>query len=577
MTRIVRYAFFIAVSAALFAAGLCAHAQDKLPRMCRALHKKKFKNMHLKNSPMIFNVESGNDAPHKADMHIMLVDGADSLSRCLADAPEHCVRSLQATCDHMDFHGNVGEQLVITMPHTPEMKHHGENASHDRPTQIALVGLGARVDNMHERIEQMRRAIGQAVRIMEAHRAYEVTIAIPDVDWCSEAGVLAREIASTMMIAGYKFDTYFSQKSLPTKSYSITLRGSPDKHDIISQGISEGFKIGYAVNQARYWSDSPPSVATPRYMAEQAETIARSSNLVCTIFDQHQVKAMGMGGLAAVAQGSTEPCRFIILEYRCASAQAQTLALVGKGVTFDSGGISLKPADRMDEMKHDMAGAAAIMATMELIAEMKPQVNVIALLPFTENMPGGSAMRPGDIVRFYNGVTAEIKNTDAEGRLILADALSYAVKHYRPDAIIDVATLTGSCMQALGKFFAGIMTQHHSLGNRVIESACRSGDRVWVLPLHNDYKPAIRSAVADITNLGAGSYYAGAITAAFFLQHFVANVPWVHLDIAGTTYDVPYSYYGPGSSGFGVRLLIDCIINWPLPVPARGVKEGFYV
>jgi leucyl aminopeptidase len=191
-------------------------------------------------------------------------------------------------------------------------------------------------------------------------------------------------------------------------------------------------------------------------------------------------------------------------------------------------------------------------------------VNVIALLPFTENMPSGSATKPSDIIRFYNGVTAEVKNTDAEGRLILADALSYAVKHYQPHVIIDVATLTGSCMFALGKFFAGLMTQHYDVANRVIEAACRSGDRVWVLPLHNDYKPAVMSSVADIANLGHGSYYAGAITAACFLQHFVGKVPWVHLDIAGTAWDVPMSYYRKtgGATGFGVRLLIDYVMNY---------------
>jgi leucyl aminopeptidase len=202
-------------------------------------------------------------------------------------------------------------------------------------------------------------------------------------------------------------------------------------------------------------------------MADQAEALAADTNLICTVLDHHQVKALGMGGLTAVAQGSAEPCRFVILEYRSANPHAQTIALVGKGVTFDSGGLSLKSSDHMEEMKHDMAGAAAIMAAMEVIADMKPDVNVVALMPFTENMPSGSATKPSDIVRFYNGVTAEIKNTDAEGRLILADALSYAVKHYQPHVIIDMATLTGSCMFALGKFFAGLMTEHYELGNKV--------------------------------------------------------------------------------------------------------------
>ena len=214
-------------------------------------------------------------------------------------------------------------------------------------------------------------------------------------------------------------------------------------------------------------------------------------------------------------------------------------------------------------MKDDMAGAAAVISTMEMIAHLKPRVNVVAFAPLSENMPSGNATRPGDVVQFYNGKTAEIKNTDAEGRLILADALSYAVKHYSPDAIIDFATLTGSCSYALGPFFAGLMSQHEELTQRILSAGQRSGDRVWPLPFHDDYKPAVRSTVADLCNEGSSTYRAGAITAGFFLQNFVGTVPWVHLDIAGTSFNVPdMSYYRPGATGFGVRLLADLFMHW---------------
>jgi leucyl aminopeptidase len=559
-----RGAFVLLLQIVLCLPQIYATRVQSLPRACCALHKRISKRMLLKNSMMTFDIGLGDAFSHNlADIHLVFVGEGGKLEN-VRSVPEHCQESLRLVCAQMQFQGRLGEQCVATIPHVVMGKHHAEGLSDNRLLRVALIGLGRKPESDHDCLEQVRRAMGHAMRVIESSHAYDVALEMPHADWCADVTVMAREIAATLMMASYDFDTYLSTKAYPSKHYTITLYGAHESHDAIQRGILTGMHIGYAVNQARYWSDSPPSVATPRYMADQAELLAARGTLACTIFDHHQIKAMGMGGLTAVGQGSVEPPRLVVLEYRSTNAKAPTVVLVGKGVTFDSGGISIKPADRMDEMKYDMAGAAAIMASMEVIAEMKPEVNVISLMAFTENMPSGSAVRPGDIVRFYNGLTAEIKNTDAEGRLILADALSYAVKHYQPHAIIDVATLTGSCMYALGKFFAGLMTQHYELGNRVIESACRSGDRVWVLPLHNDYRPAVKSSIADIANLGHGSYYAGAITAAFFLQHFVDKVPWVHLDIAGTAWDVPQTYYRAGATGFGVRLLVDLIMNWPV-------------
>jgi leucyl aminopeptidase len=210
-----------------------------------------------------------------------------------------------------------------------------------------------------------------------------------------------------------------------------------------------------------------------------------------------------------------------------------------------------------------MSGAAAVINTMEVIAQLKPKVNVIALAPLSENLPSGKATKPGDIIQFYNGKTAEIKNTDAEGRLILADALSYAVKHYKPDAMVDIATLTGACAYALGPYFTGLMSQHDDLVAKIEAAAKKSGDYVWRLPMTNDYKKAIKSDVADICNIGDNRIKAGAITAAHFLQHFVSDVPWAHLDIAGTAFDVPnVPYFRSGATGAGVRLLIELVMSW---------------
>jgi leucyl aminopeptidase len=270
-----------------------------------------------------------------------------------------------------------------------------------------------------------------------------------------------------------------------------------------------------------------------------------------------------MGGLAGVSRGSDIDCALIILEYKAASQNAPTLCFVGKGITFDSGGLSLKPADYMETMKEDMSGAAAVICAIDALAQLKPDLNIIAIAPTSENLPSGHATKPGDIVTFYNGKTAEIKNTDAEGRLILADALSYAVKHYKPDVIVDLATLTGACSRALGPFYSGLFSEHDDVITCLYDAAKLSGDLLWQLPMGDDYKKAITSTVADICNIGSKQIPAGATTAAHFLQNFVDDIPWAHIDIAGTAFDVPnISYYRSGGTGVGVGLLVALAMNW---------------
>ncbi len=313
----------------------------------------------------------------------------------------------------------------------------------------------------------------------------------------------------------------------------------------------------------RHWRDLPPVALTPTELAAKAKEIAKKYGLGITVFDEATIKKMGMGGLAAVSAGSEQDCKFVVLEYKAKRKTAPTIAFVGKGITFDSGGLSLKPPRYMETMKEDMSGAAAVIGTMQAIAQLKPNVNIIGITPLSENLPSGKATKPGDIVKFYNGKTAEVKNTDAEGRLVLADALAYAVKQYNPDAIIDIATLTGACMYALGPFFTGMFGKHEELMQQLEYAADLSGDRVWRLPFDDDYKKAIVSNVADICNIGKESYLAGATTAAFFLSNFVNDVPWVHLDIAGTAFNVPdISYYSSGATGAGVRLLVELALNW---------------
>jgi len=310
--------------------------------------------------------------------------------------------------------------------------------------------------------------------------------------------------------------------------------------------------------------DLPSNKITPIDLSAAAEEIALDYGLKCRVFSEEEVNEMNMGGLSAVAIGSEKDCRLVVLEYHVEDKNAPTVCFVGKGITFDSGGLSLKPAMHMETMKEDMSGAAAVIASMKALAQLKPKINIIAIAPITENMPSGTSVKPGDIVTFYNGKTAEIKNTDAEGRLILADALSYAVKNYKLDAIIDLPTLTGACAYALGPFFSGLFSEHDDFVQRVYKAADVSGDYVWRLPLTDDYKVAVKCEVADLCNIGKKQYQAGATTAACFLQHFVDDVPWVHLDIAGTAFNVPdVSYYQPYSAtGVGVRLLVQLAMDW---------------
>lgn len=451
------------------------------------------------------------------------------------------------------FSGKAGSSLVVA------------GSDGDRPVMVMFFGIGTHARSAYDRVESYRRALGMMIRAAESSKISSLALMLPDEKWFDiDAFTLAYETAVTVDMAAYHFDQYITDKEARlTRDFDITMCAPALLHDTIKEGINQGQHIGFAVSQARHWCDLPACIMTPTHMAEHAQRIAKSHGLGIKVFTEPEIIKMGMGGIAAVSKGSAEEARFVILEYSAGVADAPTIALVGKGITFDTGGLSIKPSSGMEKMKDDMAGAAAVISTMEALAHLKPRVNVIGFAPLAENMPSGTATRPGDIIQFYNGKTAEVKNTDAEGRLILADALSYAVKHYKLDAIIDAATLTGACAYALGPFYCGLMTKHDDLGHKVISAGQRSGDRAWQLPFSDDYKPAVKSTVADLCNDSNPKYRAGSITAGFFLQSFVGDVPWVHLDIAGTAFDVPdISYFRPGATGFGVRLFVDLIMHW---------------
>jgi leucyl aminopeptidase len=326
--------------------------------------------------------------------------------------------------------------------------------------------------------------------------------------------------------------------------------------------VTAGQRVGAAVaaghRLTRYLQTQPGNVCTPSYLAARAQRLADQYGFTLTVLDRAQLQTEGLGALLAVAQGSAQEPRFIVLQYTGAGAAAP-VALVGKGVTFDSGGISIKPAQNMEDMKYDMSGAAAVLGSFEVLGRLKPKLNVVGLIPATENLPSGAAVKPGDVVRSHFGKTIEIINTDAEGRLILCDALSY-VRRFKPAAVLDIATLTGAVVVALGQAAIGLMGNDDALLAEVREAGERAGERCWPLPLWDDYRDMLKSEIADVKNSGGRG--AGTITGGWFLREFVDGYPWVHLDIAGTAYtdsEGPHQVKGP--TAIGVRLFTEFILK----------------
>jgi len=323
-------------------------------------------------------------------------------------------------------------------------------------------------------------------------------------------------------------------------------------------GHAVGAAIGAGQTLARNLQMLPGNTCTPTYLAGVATDLGQRHGFEVTILDRAGIEEEGLGGLMAVSQGSEEEPRFIVVEYR--GADAPPIVLVGKGVTFDTGGISLKPPPHMEEMKFDMSGAAAVLGALEALGRLRPKCHVIGLVPSTDNMPSGSAFKPGDVIRSHSGKTIEIVNTDAEGRLILADALSY-VRKFKPACVIDAATLTGAVVIGLGHHATGLMGNDDQLVEEVRQAGDRAGERCWPLPLWDEYREQIKSDFADVKNSGGRA--AGTLTAGWFLREFVEGYRWAHLDIAGNEFSNGNGPLGPkGATGFGVRLLLELLRNW---------------
>lgn len=455
-----------------------------------------------------------------------------------------------------EFSAKSGESLVFY----PQADKKNGTFSAKR---ILVVGLGKFEGNeTHDELRERCRLSGGTIAQQAAKvKAKKIMICLPEIMDVRPKEV-AECISEGVLLGDYHFLKY--KKNDPDEDAFTGLEEVrifvQSSTDALQKGIHAGQTAALAACEARNMANEPGNSWTPSHFAAHARMLAKKYSLKCTVLDKDDMKRLGMGGILAVNQGSPEPPKMVILEYRPIH-KSQTVLLVGKGLTFDSGGVSLKPAAGMEDMKYDMCGGAAVMALMQAVGEERPDLGVIAIVPSTDNMAGGAALKPGDIITHYSGLTSEIVNTDAEGRLILADALAYGLERFKPDCVIDIATLTGAAIVGLGHHCTALLGNNDELVARLLAAGERSGEPLWRLPLGKEYTKQIKSLVADMKNTGGKS--AGTITAAAYLEKFVAGTPWAHLDIAGTAWEFTEKSYVPkGPSGIGVRTLLELVRKW---------------
>ena len=466
-------------------------------------------------------------------------DGA-VLDRALGGA----LRELQRS---REFEGKLHEVMLL---HT-----HGKLPA----KRLILAGLGKRPQLG---LDQIRQAMGYAVKRVRQAKAGSFTVVLPSaVPPGASVSDLSQTLTEGAILGSYQFTAYRSEAPVGKGVAAMTILVSQKSHlSPISEGVRRGIATAEATVFVRDLCNHPSNVMTPTKIASEAKAIAKDTGINLKILEQKEMERLGMGALLGVAKGSHEPPKFIILQYHGSKKNDdRPVVLVGKTITFDTGGISLKPAENMEQMKADMTGGAEVLATVRAAARLKLPLNLIGILPVAENMPGGRAMRPGDVVTTLSGKTVEVQNTDAEGRLILSDGLAYATR-FKPAALIDIATLTGACVVALGQFAIGMFGTDTTLKAAITDAGLRAGERVWEMPLWEEYFEQLRSDVADMRNIGGRG--GGMITAALFLSKFVGDYPWVHLDIASTDWSERERAYIPkGPTGIGTRLLIQFLIN----------------
>jgi leucyl aminopeptidase len=467
----------------------------------------------------ILTDETGGVAPGGADLLVVPVLAERSLGTASALAPD--LDALDAYLDAKDFTGKAGQQVFVPTPEGPT-------------SEALLVGLGDDVD-----LEGLRRAAGTAARASSRYVTVATLLHDVDIEGSVEAVTLGTQLGA------YSFDEYRSEPK-PRAFTTLTLVGSGDVG-----AVDRANAIARGVVLARDLVNRPAADKPPAAIADIA--MGLPGGVAVTVYDERQIEEMGFGGLIAVNKGADRPARMVVMQYRPEGASA-TVAFVGKGIVFDSGGLTIKPGVPMETMKTDMAGAAAVIGAVQAIAELGLEVNVIGITPLTENLIGGSAQRPGDVMRAYNGKTIEVLNTDAEGRLVLADGLSLAVE-MEPDLVVDIATLTGACKVALGTAIGGLFAKDDDAAELVANAAKAAGEKLWRMPVDPEYRTLVDSDIADMKN--TGGQWGGAITAALILSEFTGDTPWVHLDIAGPARaEANEHYVTKGGSGFGVRTLV---------------------
>jgi leucyl aminopeptidase len=466
--------------------------------------------------------------------------------RFLADLDRALGGSIRRMLDQGDFKGKAGE--VVVLPSSGKV----------RTRRIVLLGLGAEGT---VGAEGFRRAAGLGVHALMGRKGRTGALVVPRTRRVSDSDA-GQALAEGGTLGGYRFDRYRTSNELPRAPDSLTLIADGRDRAVLRRGAKVGTILGESANLARDLSNEPGSVHTPAWLATRARALGKDVGARVRVLGPTELRREKMAGILTVGRGSEHPPRLIEFDYKPATVRrgSPTVALVGKGITFDTGGISLKPAATMAEMKHDMSGGAAVFGAVRAAALLGLPLHVVGLVAAAENKPGSRAYLPGDVIRSASGRTIEVLNTDAEGRIVMADALHRATS-FKPDAIIDLATLTGACVVALGTHCSAAMGNDDGLLQRVRDAGERSGERIWPLPLWDEYKEQVQGEVGDLKNTSGRE--GATITAGAFLSHFVGESPWIHLDIAGTAFTKKALPYCPvGATGVGVRLLVEMMRAW---------------
>lgn len=490
-----------------------------------------------------FSASSSTLASTRSDCIVIGVLASKSLSRQASFLNEHSGGLLSSLIRNGELTGKNGEVLSLFEPAKGIKK-------------VMLISFDPKSDIDPNRF---REAISRFAKKLASQNIKKMDIFLDDITVEGWGEIdKAKTIAEKLTSNSYKFSLkqkVSSKKSPVTVNYHFAKTSSTSK-PTLEKALSQGAAVGQGINTAKELGNLPGNICTPSFLAKEARKLAKNNSLLnCKVLSEKQMQALGMNSLLSVSAGSHEPAQLIVMEYRGAAKSQKPYVLVGKGITFDTGGISLKPGAAMDEMKFDMCGAASVFGTMQALLATEAKVNVVGIVAAAENMPGSKATKPGDIVTSMSGKTIEILNTDAEGRLVLCDALSYA-ERYKPRAVIDIATLTGACVIALGAHASGLFSNNDELAQTLLDCGDNTGDRAWRMPIWDDYRKQLDSNFADLANIGGKA--AGSITAACFLSHFTENYPWAHIDIAGTAW---LSGKNKGATGRPVALLTDYLLS----------------